>query len=103
MASSEEVSKQIKGILESPFWLGEIKSNIVYQTEDDDSPPNEAWLQVVFSGDGDAWVAKITDSPIKSIRKRTYAGGGRDHRTRQALMILAYAMKLDAEGEYQCI
>ncbi len=94
-------SEQIKDILESPFWLDEIETTVVYQTEDDDSPPNEAWLQVVFSIDGDAWVAKMTDSPIKSIRKRTYAGGGRDHRTRQALMILAYAMKLDAEGEHR--
>ena len=94
-------AEHIKDILENPFWLDEIESNMVYQTEDDDSPPGEAWLQVVFSIDGDAWVAKITDSPIKSIRKRTYAGGGKDHRTRQALMILAYAMKLDAEGEHR--
>lgn len=93
---SETRQQQIKDILESSFWLDEIESTVVYQTEDDDSPPNEAWLQVVFSNDGDAWVAKITDSPIKSIRKRTHAGGGRDLRTRQALMILAYAMKLDA-------
>lgn len=92
-------SEQIKDILESPFWLNEIETNVAYQTEDDDSPPGEAQLQVVFSIDGDAWVAKMTDSPITSIRKRTFAGGGRDHRTRQALMILAYAMKLDAEGE----
>ncbi len=93
---SETRQQQVRDILESPFWLDEIQPTVVYQTEDDDSPPDEAWLQVVFSIDGDAWVAKITDSPIKSIRKRTYAGGGKDLRTRQALMILAYAMKLDA-------
>ena len=88
-------AKDIKEILENPFWINGLESNVLYQTEDDDSPPNEAWLQIVFSNDGDAWVHKLADCPMKSIRKRTYAGGGKDLRTRQALMILAFAIKLD--------
>ena len=93
---SEKITMEIKKILESPFWIGGIESNVPYETHDDDSPDSEiALLQVVFSIDGDAWVTKLTESSIKSIRKRTHQGGGRDLRTRQALMILAYAMKLD--------
>ncbi len=94
---TEGKAEEIKKILETPFWIDGIKSRTLYQTEDDDSPPNESFLQVIFSDDGDAWVTKITDPSFKSIRKRTYQGGGKDLRTRNALMILAYAMKLDEE------
>ena len=89
--------EEIKKILENPTWIDEIESNTLYQIEDDDSPSGEAFLQIVFSNDGDAWVHQISDPTFKSIRKRTHQGGGRDVRTRYALMILAYAMKLDNE------
>lgn len=91
-------AEEIKKLLEEHFWIEGIESGVLYQTEDDDSPPSEiALLQVIFSQDGDAWVTKLTESQMKSIRKRTGIGGGRDMRTRTALMILAYAMKLDNE------
>ena len=95
---TEGKAEEIKKILETPFWIEGIESNILYETEDDDSPPGEAFLKIVFSTDGDAWVSKFTgNNSMKSIRKRTHQGGGRDSRTRLALMILAYAMKLDDE------
>lgn len=95
---TEGKAEEIKKLLETPFWIEGIESNVLYETEDDDSPPDEAFLRVVFSIDGDAWVSKFTGhNAMKSIRKRTYQGGGKDLRTRIALMILAYAMKLDEE------
>ncbi len=68
----------------------------MYEIHDDDSPDSEfQFLRVCFSPDGDVWVTVLCDPPYKSVRKRTYQGRGKDLRTRNALMILAYAMKLD--------
>ena len=50
-------------------------------------------VSVVFSPDGDAWV---TTDP-RGCRFRTYAGGGTSLRVRNALLMLAMAIKLDNE------
>lgn len=97
--ATEGMDEKIKELLETPFWIPAIATNVSYESHDDDTPCDEvALLQVIFSADGDAWVNKMTDPAYKSIRKRTYAGGGKDLRTRTALMILAYAIKLDEEN-----
>lgn len=89
-------AKSIQKLVETPFWIDGLESGVGYETHDDDTPNDKvAILRVMFSGDGDVWVAKLTDPSYASIRKRTHIGGGKDLRTRQALMILAYAMKLD--------
>lgn len=95
--SKKETAKEIKALLETPFWIDGLESGVLYQTMDDDSPDGQAYLQIYITPDGDVWANKLTDSIMKSIRKRTDIGGGRDHRTRTAMMILAYAMKLDEE------
>lgn len=91
-------NEDIKKMLENPFWIEGLETGTAYETHDDDTPDcTVAILRVMFSQDGDAWVAKLTDPAYASIRKRTSIGGGKDLRTRQAIMILAYAMKLDKE------
>ena len=98
MSSGKKKSEEIKKLLEDPFWIDEIECHEVYQVHDDDSPDSEfQFLRICFSPDGDVWVNSLWDPPYKSIRKRTHQGGGRDLRTRLALMILAYAIKLDNE------
>jgi len=96
--ATDGMDKIIKDILENPFWIPGLESKTQYSTHDDDTPDSTvAILSIIFSDDGDAWVAKWTDPSHASIRKRTHAGGGKDLRTRQAIMILAFAMKLDEE------
>ena len=54
---------------------------------------------MLFNRLGDAWV-DISDSASPSLRFRTagsIGGGGRSFRTRNALMLLTLAMKLDNE------
>jgi hypothetical protein len=51
-------------------------------------------ISVVFSPDSDAWV--YIDKR-DGLRFRTYSGGGASLRVRNALIILALAIKLDNE------
>lgn len=74
------------------------------------------WLSVMVGPDGDAYAAMYQGcddngepldgtfaagdypaDPMPGIRVRTYAGGGRNHRTHQALLWLARAIQLDNE------
>lgn len=64
-----------------------------------------SWLQVFVADDGDVHVAmqewedipEGRPDPLPSIRIRTAIGGGKNHRTRQALLWLADAIRRDNE------
>jgi hypothetical protein len=94
-------------LLDTPFWPDTLDSNEVYRTKSDDNPRcEESFLTVVFGNDGDAWVQVLSqidpdaDMYSTSHRFRTYAGGGRRLRIRNALLFLARAIQLDqAEQE----
>ena len=66
---------------------------------EDDSPDGK--LAVVFSNDGDGWIAVYPSkqsSLYKGLRFRVPGcGGGQSSRVRQALMVLALAIKADNE------
>ena len=72
---------------------------------DDKGRLGGSWLQVLVAMDGDVHVSmqdweEIPEgkpTPFPSIRVRTLAGGGKNTRTRQALLWLAEAIRLDAE------
>ena len=74
---------------------------------DDKGRDGGSWLRVYVATDGDVHVAlqdwediKTPDSqptPFPHIRVRTFAGGGRSHRTHQALLWLADAIRRDNE------
>lgn len=61
-------------------------------------------MRVMIADDGDVHISmqeweelpEGEPTPFPSIRIRTFAGGGRNVRTRQALLWLAEAMRLDA-------
>ena len=93
----EKADKLTKELLEENYWLPNINNTDRYFITQDDNEGNAAsGLSVMFSEDGDAWV-KTYDKPMESCRFRTYAGGGRSHRVRNALMILAEAIRLDSQ------
>ena len=98
--SLERLLKNVRCVLETPFWIPELNVNGVYQRlHDDIDGIFEGRIIIQFSRDGDVWVS--TDiPPNKSLRFRMagyLTGGGRSPRTRNALMLLALAMKLDNE------
>ena len=87
--------KTIKKALETPYWIPTLKAHTQYirQHDDHDGEP-QGGLMVLFDQMGDAYVA-CDNGPW--LRFRTFGGGGRSERTRNALMILAEAIRLDNE------
>ena len=78
-------------------WPKGLREQTLYRRLHDDHDSDcVGHLSVIFSPDGDAWVS--IDPPSAGLRFRNFFGGGRSLRTRNALMILALAMKLDGEG-----
>ncbi len=87
-------------------WPAGLEHSTSYQVLCDDKGRNEgSWLKVMIGNDGDAWVTmqdwenvpEGNPTPFPSIRVRTLTGGGRNYRTRQALLWLAEAIRLDQE------
>lgn len=89
-------------------WPEGLKSETFYQVLcDDKGRDGGSWLQVFIAGDGDVHVQlqewediKVEGSrpdPFPTIRVRTHAGGGKNARTRLALLWLARAIQLDNE------
>lgn len=85
-------------------WPPDLESSKVYQVLcDDKGRKGGSWLKVIVAEDGDVYVSMQDwenipdDAPtaFPSIRIRTFAGGGRNYRTRQALLNLAEAIMLD--------
>lgn len=96
-----------------PHWPAGLQTRTFYEIPcDDDGRELAAVLKVMVAEDGDVHVSmsKFIDNPRQipkdangaarmhpcpSIRIRTLAGGGRNSRTRQALLWLAEAIRLD--------
>jgi hypothetical protein len=93
---SEVNPKVIKKLLETPFWPPELKTDTQYfRTQDDCDGNLREGIEVIIDQMGDAWVNITTDSLLKSCRFRTWGGGGRSLRVRNALLLLAIAIKMD--------
>ena len=87
--------KAIDCVLNMKHWPKALSSKGYYYIPHDDNDGDVGkGISVVFSEDGDAWV-NISDP--SGCRFRTYIGGGRSLRVRNALMVLALAIKADVE------
>lgn len=85
----------MNALLARPYWPQEVRTQIRYVRISDD---NHGVLSVAFSPDGDGWVdvfAKPDPHEPGSMRFRTSVGGGGSPHTRNALLMLAAAMRLD--------
>jgi hypothetical protein len=91
-----------------PHWPEGVEQNTFYEVQcDDKGRRGGSWLKVLIAGDGDVHVSmqdweEIPDgqpTPFPSIRVRSSAGGGRNYRTRQALLWLADAIRRDQEEQ----
>ncbi|MEI6165905.1 MAG: hypothetical protein WCS52_01805 [bacterium] len=90
--------KDVVRILETPWWPPMLSSDGRYYRPQDDCPPSEgSGIAVSIGCDGDAWV-QTYQPMMQSCRYRVpMFGGGMSPRVRQALLILAMAIKLDNE------
>lgn len=98
--SREEMSaRKINALLSRPFWLETLNDADCYERQHDDTDGKpEGFLAVSFGPDGDAYVS-IHMHPV--LRFRTEIGGGGSPRTRNALILLAEAIRLDNEARPQ--
>ena len=94
------MKKRIKKILDDSFWLDSLEpGEIYYRVQDDCDGDKGQRLAVQVGKDGDLHVTIM--GKAKSLRFRTYFGRGMSLRTRNALLILAEAMRLDSEERPQ--
>lgn len=95
---SKPTSKFDKMLLEGFPWPQELSTGTTYRRlHDDHDGRGEGKLIVTFSADGDAWV--WTDQHQgPSLRFRSPIGGTHSPRVRNALILLALAIKLDGDN-----
>lgn len=93
--------KQIHKLLDAPFWLPTLEINTNYtRTHDDHDGTHEGNVYVLVGQDGDVYL--MTDKAFHSLRFRMpMIGGGQSPRVRNALLILAEAIRLDNEEHPQ--
>jgi len=92
------MKEKIKEVLETPYWIPTLKSDKSYFIANDDCDGNShEGITVTIDYQGDAWISVNGKKGYETCRIRTFAGGGHNHRTRNALMILAEAIRLDNE------
>lgn len=98
--SQERLIKDARRVLENSFWISDVKENEVYERlHDDHEGTFKGKIVVCFDEFGDARIG--TDKNRHWLRFRNSGGGGLSLRVRNAIMILALAIKLDNEKRPQ--
>lgn len=90
------VSRAMNTLIEGAYWPHSLATQTAYtRTQDDTDGESGAGhqLSLAVGPDGDVWVECGTQ--IRSLRFRTWAGGGQSLRVRNALLVLAEAIRRD--------
>jgi hypothetical protein len=91
--------KDLLRILENPFFVDGLEAEETYsRIHDDTDGTGEGAINIKISQDGDVWVqlqATHNGAPLRF--RQPFFGGGQSPRTKQALLFLALAIKLDNE------
>ena len=90
-------------VLETPFWPDDVETKVSYHRTHDDCDGNYSeGIAVAFTQDGDAWVQTIKKSMGMCRYREPHFGGGLSPRVRNALLLLALAIKLDnGDGKFE--
>lgn len=97
--SPEKAQATVTKLLNESFWLPNLKTNQRYlRCQDDHDGTFFPKISVIVSEDADIWMATLSDrpSPLHSLRFRCGIGGGSSLRVRNALLILAEAIRQDS-------
>lgn len=100
-AKAIEPATAVHVALESNYWLPTLAPRAGYTRRHDDTDGErgeEQDLSVMIGPDGDCWVQA---GGGQTLRFRTFAGGGGSLRTRNALLVLAEAIRRDNEDRPQ--
>lgn len=95
----DKAQKMVEQLLSEPYWLPNLDTRTSYWRYEDDSPLGQ--LIISFSPDGDGHIHVMAEhdpneGPKWSQRFRMpMMGGGQSPRVRNALLILAEAIRLD--------
>ena len=99
--SSEQIEQVVRKILEKPFWLESLRAeNVFVRQHDDHHGTSEGLLSLKISCNGDVCIT-TSNLPGRSLMFRTIDGGGQSERVRNALIILALAIKIENEKDPQ--
>ena len=101
MADTHTIRKDIERILRDSFWLPgleTIRTKSYERLHDDHDGTEQGIIQVFFGPDGDGYITTdLHQGP--ALRFRAPMGVSNSHYVRNALQILAYAIKMDNEEE----
>lgn len=90
--------KRLERFLQTLPWPEILHSNTLYsRVHDDHDGEYKGEIRLTFSPDGDAWVETTGTRLGTPLRFRTLFGGTMSPRVRTALVILAFAIKMDNE------
>lgn len=95
------VNRAMNTLLEGAYWPSSLATQTCYWRRQDDTDGDTGSkqnLSLAFGNDGDAWVIL---PGFTSLRFRTFFGGGSSLRTRNALLVLAEAIRRDNESQPQ--
>jgi hypothetical protein len=96
---SNKVQAMVKKVLETPFLPDEIVAEKCYfRTHDDCDGNKHEGVSVTITPDGDAWVETRCKSFSSCRYRMPMLGGGNSPRVRNALLLLAVAIKLDNDA-----
>jgi hypothetical protein len=100
--TEKSIQQSIDRLLENDFWIPSLAPNELYSRLHDDrdgDSEEKHQLRVYVAPDADLHVF-IADS-MESLRFRNYFGGGKSLRVRNALMVLAEAIRRDNDDRPQ--
>ncbi|WP_455233423.1 hypothetical protein [Geopseudomonas aromaticivorans] len=94
--SKSEADKALNDLLENDFWVDTLSTDEFYSRLHDDRDGHttiDHALTVAVASDADLHV--MLPNSMESLRFRSYFGGGKSPRVRNALMVLAEAIRRD--------
>lgn len=102
--TQDQLEKSLHNLLEGDYWINTLTPDVLHARRQDDcdgSGGAEHQLQVYLAEDADIHV--FIPGQLHSLRFRHGLGGGQSPRVRNALMVLAEAIRRDNEDCVQSV
>ena len=100
--SKQRIDKALHDLLEGNYWIDTLQADECYSRVQDDNDGDNSdanKLKVYIAQDADMYV--FLPYSMQSLRFRNYFGGGHSLRVRNALLVLAEAIRRDNEERPQ--